>query len=186
MGKYQNNNKQTYETGAKRDSSEGKGAWELIPGRVWMLISEYRRNLTTCLNCSPQEALQLAEIILYSRPDATQSLVNAASLVMDSMSLEHCAAAGLPVEHDQFYNLMPYWPMLRLAKLYEYGAKYYGGRNWEKGLPVDRTMQSARRHISQAICCMLDPELQKEDHAAAALWNIFALIYYLTDPAAKE
>ncbi len=60
----------------------------------------------------------------------------------------------------------------RLAKHYENGAKKYGDRNWEKGQPLSRYLDSAKRHINKLIQGYKD-----EDHATAAVWNIMAYIH---------
>lgn len=58
----------------------------------------------------------------------------------------------------------------RLAARYEYGQVKYGATNeWRKGMPVSEYIDSALRHIN---CYLLGDN--KEDHLAAAAWNIFA------------
>lgn len=56
----------------------------------------------------------------------------------------------------------------RLARRYEQGAKKYGDRNWQKGIPISRCLGSAKRHISQYFAGDTS-----EDHLAAAAWNLF-------------
>lgn len=76
---------------------------------------------------------------------------------------------GIPYE-DQFLH--------RLAMLYARGAVKYGDRNYEQGEYPEawwRARESAFRHLVQ----WLSGE-QDEDHAAAAVWNIFSAEYYLT------
>lgn len=68
------------------------------------------------------------------------------------------------------FDLIPYEPMLALAKRYEEGAVHYGDRNWEKGQPLSRLLSSLRRHAHQ-----LGHDFS-EDHAAAALWNAAAFV----------
>ncbi|KKK63326.1 hypothetical protein LCGC14_2995400, partial [marine sediment metagenome] len=48
----------------------------------------------------------------------------------------------------------------RLGTLLGKGAKYYGERNWEKGMPLSRFLGSAMRHLVQTIDGQED-----EDHA---------------------
>ena len=69
------------------------------------------------------------------------------------------------------YDLLPPEAIRRLAKHYENGAKIYGDRNWEIGMPLSWLIDSALRHIFQ----ILERD-QSEDHAAAALWNIAGFI----------
>lgn len=60
----------------------------------------------------------------------------------------------------------------RLAKWLELGATKYGDRNWEKGIPLSRYMDSALRHLNKYLAGMRD-----EDHLAAAAFNVFGLIH---------
>lgn len=70
------------------------------------------------------------------------------------------------------YDLLPPYSIERLAKHFENGAKKYGDRNWEKGQPLSRYLDSALRHIFKLLERNVD-----EDHAAAAAWNIMAYIH---------
>ena len=60
----------------------------------------------------------------------------------------------------------------RLAQHYENGAKKYGDRNWEKGQPLSRYIDSLIRHAY----CLLEGK-NDEDHAAAIMWNAAAFIH---------
>ena len=71
------------------------------------------------------------------------------------------------------YDLIPPLPLKRLAQHYENGALKYQDRNWEKGIPVSRCFSSAVRHLYR----WLDGE-RGEDHLAAAVWNIFAMMHH--------
>lgn len=70
------------------------------------------------------------------------------------------------------YDLISPIAMKRLAQHYENGAAKYGDRNWEKGQPLSRYMDSLIRH---AYCLMSG--LEDEDHASAIAWNAFAFIH---------
>lgn len=54
----------------------------------------------------------------------------------------------------------------------ENGAVKYGDRNWEKGQPLSRYIDSAMRHIQKYMMGFRD-----EDHLAAARWNLGALMH---------
>jgi len=60
----------------------------------------------------------------------------------------------------------------RLAIHYENGAKKYGDRNWEKGQPVSRYLDSAERHIND-----YKEGKREEDHLAAVAWNALSAIH---------
>lgn len=64
------------------------------------------------------------------------------------------------------FDLLPPRAIARLAQLYERGAAKYGDRNWEKGQPLSRYLDSALRHMFQLLAGDED-----EDHAAAVAWN---------------
>lgn len=53
------------------------------------------------------------------------------------------------------------------------GAGHYGPRNWEKGMPFSRVIESAERHLMAYKQGQND-----EDHLAQAGWNIDALLHY--------
>lgn len=69
------------------------------------------------------------------------------------------------------YDLLPSFAIPRLAGVYERGAEKYGDRNYEKGIPLSRYLDSGLRHLFQVISGATD-----EDHAAQAAWNILAFI----------
>jgi hypothetical protein len=70
------------------------------------------------------------------------------------------------------YDLLPVPAIRRLAQLLERGAVKYGERNWEKGIPVSRCLSYACRHLFQ----LIEGE-PTEDHAAAVLFNVSAVIF---------
>ena len=70
------------------------------------------------------------------------------------------------------YDLVSTIALRRLAQHYENGAVKYGDRNWEKGQPLSRYLDSAMRHIQNLL------ELDKsEDHGSAVAWNAFAFVH---------
>lgn len=69
------------------------------------------------------------------------------------------------------FDLIPTYPLRRLAIHYENGAKKYGSWNWILGQPLSRYLDSAERHI-QAI----KEGLTDEDHISAVSWNMFSFL----------
>lgn len=59
----------------------------------------------------------------------------------------------------------------RMAVLLERGAVKYGERNWEKGQPIRRYLDSAVRHLHRAAQGQTD-----EDHLVQAAWNCLAAV----------
>ncbi|MBM4043017.1 MAG: hypothetical protein FJ290_31395 [Planctomycetes bacterium] len=71
------------------------------------------------------------------------------------------------------YDLLSPHALGRLAAVYEKGAAKYAARNWEKGIPVSRCLDSALRHIFQYLAGAKD-----EDHLAQADWNLQAVMHF--------
>ncbi len=86
-------------------------------------------------------------------------------------------------ENKGRYDLIPPEALKRDAALYERGAKKYNDRNWEKGIPASRCLDSMLRHAQQALDnfakvqrgeAVTDPE----DHLAAVRFNAACLATY--------
>jgi hypothetical protein len=69
------------------------------------------------------------------------------------------------------YDLLPFYAIHRLARVYENGAVKYGSSNWRLGQPCSRYLNSALRHLMKAGAGWVD-----EDHLAQAMWNIAGII----------
>ena len=65
------------------------------------------------------------------------------------------------------YDLITPLALYRLAIHYANGAVKYGDRNWEKGQPLSRYIESAERHLQKLKLGCID-----EDHESALTWNI--------------
>lgn len=73
------------------------------------------------------------------------------------------------------YDLIPTMPIRRLAELYARGAAKYGDSNWalaDTPAEARRFRASAERHFMQ----WKAGDVDGEDHAIAAVWNIFAAL----------
>lgn len=71
------------------------------------------------------------------------------------------------------YDLISPIALRRLALWMEKGATKYGARNWEGGFPVSRCLDSATRHLQKHLAGYRD-----EDHLAAVLFNVMAIIHF--------
>jgi hypothetical protein len=89
------------------------------------------------------------------------------------------------------YDLISPWALTRLAYHMAKGAKKYGDRNWEKGMPRSRLFSSALRHLMQALIAADEPgdpwdvprmcrgdDEDTEDHLSAAVFNLLAIIHF--------
>lgn len=70
------------------------------------------------------------------------------------------------------FDLIPLLGLPAVAAVAEKGALKYADRNWEKGMPLSRFLDSAQRHIIQ-----LFEGDTVEDHAGHAAWNMLAFIH---------
>lgn len=79
------------------------------------------------------------------------------------------------------YELISPFALERIAMWYELGAHKYADRNWEKGIPFGRLIQSAIRHMIRWM-----KGDRSEDHLAAVCWNVMAMMHFEeTGQAAK-
>lgn len=70
------------------------------------------------------------------------------------------------------FDLISPVALKRLAQHYENGSIKYGDRNWEKGQPLSRYLDSLIRHAY----CLLEGKID-EDHASAIAWNAMAYVH---------
>lgn len=91
----------------------------------------------------------------------------------DRMTYDHDGAMREPSTGKGRYDLVSPFAMQRIALWYELGSQKYAPRNWEKGIPFGRCIDSAKRHIDKFLMGKTD-----EDHLAAACWNIMAIMHY--------
>ena len=68
-------------------------------------------------------------------------------------------------------DLLSPYALMRLCRHFENGAVKYGDRNWEKGIPLARYMESIFRHW----CAYLGGD-RSEDHLAAMEWNTHCMM----------
>jgi len=94
-------------------------------------------------------------------------------LVVDSGAREEFPTGSVRDVHEGKgrFDLLPPHAITRLAQHFENGAVKYGDRNWEKGQPLSRFLDSALRHVFKYL-----GGSRGEDHLAAAAWNILACI----------
>jgi len=70
------------------------------------------------------------------------------------------------------YDLLPPECLRRVARHYTNGAKKYSAHNWKKGIPSERFLSSALRHLMQYWLGE-----RNEDHLSAVVFNVFGIIY---------
>ncbi len=75
------------------------------------------------------------------------------------------------------YDLVDDYALERIALHYEHGCVKYGDSNWRRGQPLSRYLSSAKRHLSRWSRGKRGEIELREDHLAAAAWNIFSIIW---------
>lgn len=69
-------------------------------------------------------------------------------------------------------DLVPPFSEMFVARIYEVGCLKYGDRNWEKGIPIGRYLDSAKRHILK-----YQAGLRDEPHLSMAVWNLMCALW---------
>jgi hypothetical protein len=70
------------------------------------------------------------------------------------------------------FDLMSNWALYAYSWIMEAGALKYADRNWEKGMPISRYIESAQRHLAKYVMGFRD-----EPHLWQALWNVANAIH---------
>jgi len=77
------------------------------------------------------------------------------------------------------YDLISPFAMKRLAVVYAEGAETHGGANWEKGVPLDATLNHLERHLQMwKMEKKSGKKLGEDDHMAKVAWGAFAILHY--------
>jgi hypothetical protein len=70
------------------------------------------------------------------------------------------------------FDLMPPFSAMLISRVYETGCLKYGDRNWEKGIPIARFLNSAQRHLEK-----YKAGLRDEAHLSMATWNLSCALW---------
>lgn len=136
-------NRTTFDSGAVRDIQEGKGRADLLPLDVCLDMLNYEWD-----KCDFDKFV-LEFIELFKTTGDYINLIKAAKLF----------------SQEEFPDL--YTALIEYSIHLEDGAKKYGDRNWQKGIPADRYVDSATRHYLKHMRGDRD-----ERHDRACLWNL--------------
>lgn len=69
------------------------------------------------------------------------------------------------------FSLLPFDALLEIAKVFEAGSLKYAERNWERGIPLSRFLDSGFRHLER-----LTAGDTTEPHAGQAAWNYLCFL----------
>ena len=130
--------RQEFSTGAVRDVQVGKGRCDLMPLDI---VSEF-------MTIKPEKDY-LSYIADFQEAENYENLIGAAASFADKYFADRETA------------------VLEYAIQLENGAIKYGPRNWQKGIPLDRYVDSGIRHYMKHLRGDDD-----ERHDRAALWNM--------------
>ena len=138
-------NRTEFETGAVRDIQQGKGRFDLVPLDIMSKVF----------------AVEFADE--FEEGSIADVLKSIAFFQRTGNIRWLCIAI---VQYSQAVHVSLPTLMLDVARHFENGALKYGERNWEKGIPISRYIDSALRHLMKDLAGETD-----EDHAAAFVWN---------------
>jgi len=135
-------NRTEFETGAVRDIQEGKGRCDLLPLDIVAPLLE-------------KAGPALYAVHEFQKDGEPQHLHDAIHLFKRFAGYKGIADL-----------------MLEVAVHFEEGAKKYGDRNWEKGIPVKRYIDSGVRHYLKYLRGDTD-----ERHDRAFVWNMLCAMW---------
>lgn len=174
--------RQEFETGAVRDTTTGKGRFDLIATEGLKRTAKYiEKHIDKYSNKSKEDYINEAfycyvEYISGNNTDdfiagVSANILNYIQLVDTDNTIE-ISNFKLKMPIGRF-DLMSPKGLMRLAKWGELGSYKYSDRNWEKGMPISRCIDSGMRHLTKLIDGLMD-----EDHSAAVVWNAFAVMHF--------
>lgn len=137
-----------FETGAVRDIQDGKGRCDLLPLDVVADLFD------RAVNRDEEKVLVFNHINRFKETGDVTCLVH--------------TLGRFGQDHWKNCTTM----LLEVSKHFEDGAKKYGDRNWEKGIPVHCYIDSAVRHYLKFVRGDND-----EPHDRAFCWNIMCAIW---------
>lgn len=146
-------NRTEFESGAVRDIQEGKGRCDLLPLDVVAYV--YKHTDWTNGRNKHDIAAMFANIDNFIKTGHEYYLLEAWLYFLDFSDYAAFSES-----------------LLEVAKHFEDGAKKYGERNWEKGIPVSRYIDSGVRHVLKFIRGDTD-----ERHDRAFCWNMMCAIW---------
>lgn len=190
----------SFADGARRNTKDGKGRYDLIPDQIWDVINRaiarasqpevyYPHSVDEDLyNAQPgflyatkSSLLMCAYLIPTIARESIMDLI--INLVIYKTTSAVWVDSGIETLYemtfDDFldeFNLM----LEKLAKHYETGAKLYGVNNWKHGIPIMEAekggcfLDSMRRHLKQYINGEND-----EPHMISCIWNALGILWTL-------
>lgn len=85
------------------------------------------------------------------------------------------------VKHDSGklrFDLLPVFPLSKLAEVYTIGARKYDDRNWEKGIAFGRVFAAMMRHAWKWWSGERFDQQDGQEHLASVAWCAFSLMEF--------
>ena len=96
----------------------------------------------------------------------------------DLRFFESGATRSEDAEEERFDLVSPF-AMQRIARVYAEGAKTHGSANWERGVPLDATLNHLGRHLQMWKAEVKSgKKIGEDDHMAKVAWGAFAIMHY--------
>lgn len=149
-------NRTEFASGAVRDIQEGKGRCDLLPLDVVTRLYAYSGD---------KDDYASHDVFNYIWAFAVKGDVD---YLIDALRAFLLTASSFKTSGFSNFPTM----LLEVSIHFEEGAKKYGERNWEKGIPTQRYIDSAVRHYLKWLRSDDD-----ERHDRAFCWNIICCIW---------
>jgi len=174
--------RQEFGTGAVRDTTTGKGRFDLIATEGLRRTAKYiEKHIEEYSTKSKEDYLNEAFYcyVEYISGNSTEDFIaGVGANILNYIQIIETESTIKITKYELInklgrYDLLSPKGLIRLAKWGELGSYKYSDRNWEKGMPISRCVDSGMRHLTKLIDGWDD-----EDHSAAVVWNAFAVMHF--------
>lgn len=165
-----------FNTGAQRDMSKGKGRYDLISPIAMEVLVDVASDMDMKWYQDETPSSLVSQTInsIFSCLEGNNShLDEAFFLSMVALQNEVNSPMYWERQENEFgYSRLAPEAVRRVAVILEKGAEKYEARNWEKGMPVWKYLDSGLRHFFKYLDGQKD-----EDHLGQGFWNLMAAVH---------
>ncbi len=165
-----------FNTGAQRDMSKGKGRYDLISPIAMEVLVDVASDMDMKWYQDETPSSLVSQTInsIFSCLEGNSShLDEAFFLSMVALQNEVNSPMYWERQENEFgYSRLAPEAVRRVAVILEKGAEKYEARNWEKGMPVWKYLDSGLRHFFKYLDGQRD-----EDHLGQGFWNLMAAVH---------
>lgn len=158
-----------FETGAVRDIQEGKGRMDLLPARALYFMNATLPTRNWSYGpVSYRDSMNLGfdSLLQYMQNYENFPLAEACWYFLNAIELQWAEVVG-----GYICCKIPPTGLVEVAKIFEAGALKYEPRNWEKGIPLSRFLDSGLRHL-----CRAERKDDDEPHLTMGCWNLLCML----------